>query len=332
MNESYDDDLKKPPVAVPGGYQPTHFSEDAPLMAPGGYQPEQGDPQSQGYLQKPKDETIIQVQDFVSYEQEEHLCGLAHSPHTRGWIFNGVVWAVWLYFIVIMAVQGPSHGPHPGWILAVALLPVCIIGYWIEAFMSGTSRYLWNFDPHEDIISYVQRLRTYAPVVKFWCECYHYRTYTTTSTDSKGNTTTQTHTERVVTHREEEIFTYSQCLDSSGDMNANVFVYNATRVDFFTSLQFGDIGTANCYKAQKDAFVYRNQYRDTHFDFAERTEIRDFVDKKMSIVDPKTASPFLSWGVYAFCTVVLFCSAPYRLWMDRNSIHAKFTFIKQITK
>jgi len=218
----------------------------------------------------------------------------------------------------------------PLMIAAFVVLPVVYLIYLIESFCSATSAYLWNFSPDEDIVSYVKRLRTYAPVLSFHCECYHYRTYVTYSTDSKGNQTSQTHTEKVTTHTETQRFPYSRCVDDSGDISENVFVYNSTRVDFSKDIQFGDDRTAFLYNSAKSAFIERNKYRDTHFDFAEHKDLQDFKEKVLSIVDTKQVSCFMSWGVYFVLTVFCMMSAPYRIWLDNNSIHAKFVFIKKI--
>ena len=227
---------------------------------------------------------------------------------------------------------------------------VIYIIYLIEALAASTPRYLWNLNKVEDIIQYINRLKTYPPQLKFHCTCYHYETRTRWVTEyytvyeqvydsqakryvqqakQKSRQKQETYQETVVTHREEESVRFSRFDDTSGDLSNDIYKFQATRVSFSKNWNLANEATTKAYNTQKSNFQARNENRDRCFKFWESFEINNFKDKALSIVDLDKKSPYMSWIAY-FLFSLFMLSWPYRKWFELKSVKGHFQFQKII--
>ena len=98
------------------------------------------------------------------------------------------------------------------------------------------------------------------PQIKFKIKCYHYETKEVTSTDSEGNTTTKTVTEKVVTRNDSEYFKYYSCRDVSGPLKLNydeaiIRKKNLIKLRFKDEIKFADDISYRDYKKSKSGFI-----------------------------------------------------------------------------
>jgi hypothetical protein len=218
------------------------------------------------------------------------------------------------------------------------------IFYLIAALSADTLAYLWNLDHVESILTYAARIRTSDPTFEFSCRCYHfeqrvrYVTKTeqhTTYVDGKSVTVTvemkvpEVYQVEVTTHTEARNFVYSRCQDASSELNETIHNYLAVRVDCEQEIYYGDGATRASYDTAKANFIASNKWRDTHFDFGERSYIPGFKKRLLSIVDLSQKSPLMHWFVYVLATLLLL-SWPYRLWFDSRTMKGHLEFKKYI--
>jgi hypothetical protein len=231
-----------------------------------------------------------------------------------------------------------------------AIAIVAVLGYLFNSFASPTLKYLWHLNPVEDVVAYIRGREATPPELGFTCECYHMETRTRFITEhyteyeeqydpstqscrtvavSKSRQKQETDQERVVTFKGDERFGYSQWDDISGELTADIYRYQAMRVDFSFKVDFGDREIEDRYNVKKKQFISNNERRDKCFDFHEYCRIADFHPRMLAIVDAKKKSPLLHWVSYIFIALVGL-SWPYRIWFDRETASGAFTFRKRI--
>jgi hypothetical protein len=284
------------------------------------------------YPKKPTKKDI-----YVELQQSNLPQRLKRSFIIHGLIFNFAVWLTFGYYLAV--------GEE-----AFSLLKIVYLIYFIEALFAPTFNYLWNLNKVEDIVSYIDRLKTYPPEIGFHCECYHYETKTRWVTEyyteyeqvydsssqrsesrpvQKSRQVQETYEEKIVTYRETENFTFSQFEDISGDVSDDIYEFQATKVDFSKYWQAGDEATNNTYQLNKSNFKSRNQNRDRYFDFSEYFNIQNFKAKALSIVDLEKKSICMHWIVYILCSIFTF-SWFYRKWLEGETVKGNFEFRKVI--
>jgi len=206
--------------------------------------------------------------------------------------------------------------------------------YLIDVFCTSTCKYLWNMDFIEDFFQFVERMKRVMPVIGFECECFHYETRyrNVTHRDSNGNTTTrrESYQVRVVTHRERESFQYMRMDDHSGEVTLDILQFIATKVKFSKSWVFGDEQTRVVYQRQEMNFIERNRYRDVHFNNWNFFEMDGFHERKLCMVEMSKRSWWMSYGAYLVISLVALGSWPYRIWLERKTVRARFHFSKRI--
>lgn len=278
-----------------------------------------------------KTETHVELQEN-NLPQKRRRSFIIHS-----FLLNVTVWLTFFYYLSV----GEEAQP---------LLIIMYLIYLGEALFAPTLRYLWNLNKVEDIISYIDRLKSYAPEIGFYCECYHMETrtrwvteyyteyeqvydYTSNRYESqpvqKSRQVLETYEEKVVTYTETEYFKFSRFKDTSGDVSKDIYKFHATKVDFSKQWQAGDSATAEAYQSQKNNFQVRNRNRDRYFHFNEFFHIKNFKTKALSIVDLKKKSGLMHWMIYILSSVVIL-SWIYRNWLERETVKGHFEFRKVI--
>lgn len=86
-------------------------------------------------------------------------------------------------FASIACIVGMAAG---GIIKQLALIPVCLIIYWIMSCFSQASSYIWNAMDIDGAYDNLDEVIKARPEVKWSIQCYHYETRMVTKTDSEG--------------------------------------------------------------------------------------------------------------------------------------------------
>ena len=123
--------------------------------------------------------------------QKEKNCCYA----TACWIFQVLTWDS-LATSVALFLTNSKLAP------VFASFGVCYIVYIILEFCSLTAKYLYNKSSDLGMYYKMGKLFQTPPNINFYCECYHYVTYTYSTTDGQGNTQTHTRTEKVTNYTE----------------------------------------------------------------------------------------------------------------------------------
>ncbi|MDK2410521.1 hypothetical protein QHH11_18935 [Aphanizomenon sp. PH219] len=284
------------------------------------------------YPKKPTAQDI-----YIELQQSNLPKHLKRSFIIHGLIFNIAVWLTLVYCLIV--------GGE-----AFSILIFVYISYFVESLFAPAFRYLWNLNQVEDIVSYIERLKTYCPEIGFHCECYHYETKTRWVTEyyteyeqvynsssqtyesqpvQKSRQVQETYQEKIITYQETESFAFSQFEDISGNVSDDIYKFQATKIDFSKSWQAGDEATSNAYQLKKINFQTRNQNRDTNFDFSEYFHLNNFKTKALSIVDLEKKSILMHWMMYILCSIFTF-SWFYRKWLESETVKGNFEFRKVI--
>jgi hypothetical protein len=277
----------------------------------------------------------IQIQSTQVFDEEKYCCNCRRDPRICGLFICLVVWGLLIPNVCLYAIYSEltSFGYWSLFFLIFAYLV-----YLYEAFMSKTSRYLWNMKvagEEEDIGMYVERLKRAPPLISMTCECYHYETrtrYVTEYINGQNGTSTrtrvETYQERVVTHSGQESFIYREWSDDSGSLSEEIFKYKVVKFDLFKSWTAANTETQAALNRQYDEFQRKYRGRDIHFDSSYDADINEYKPHILWVVGSKW---FLSWKLYAVITIFFFSSVFYRYWFDRYSVKANFEF-KKIVK
>jgi len=298
-------------------------------------------------LEPTKDDTFVQIQNTVNFVPYQHCCGCNRSPNLIGFFFNFLIWLATIFILTCLLLHLPfmdefNQSPfgqliHPLFFsfelhVYAIVYPVVYLVYLIDVFCTNSCKYLFNMDIVEDFVGYVERIKQIGPAVGWGCECYHYETRTRTVyyTDSNGNrqSRTETYTEKVVTHSENEYFRYTRFDDVSGSVTTDILVFIATKVKFTKSWDLGDERTRQLYNVQESNFISRNKYRDTHFNSWNLFNIDGFVDRKLCLVELNKRNAAMSYGHYLMYSLLLLCSWPYRIWLENKTVRSRFHFTK----
>lgn len=244
---------------------------------------------------------------------------------------------------------------------ASSLLSVCLpsaplysllfgVAYLLEAFSSSTFHYLSQLNAAEDVISYINRVRSSAPEIGFTCECYHYETRSRTACfnevrfeqqyDAASNSYRSVpvyqpqyylehYQEKVVTHAETYRFMYLRWEDCSELLMKDLSKYQAVRINFDASCEFGDQFAEERYSNEKEMFTTKHKGRDTYFSLEEYRTVPGVSEKMLSVVDIKNRSFLLNGFVFTIATL-LSLSWLYRMWFERNTAQRSFCFKKRI--
>ena len=148
--------------------------------------------------------------------------------------------------------------------LILAGIVIIYILYIMNAFWcSNTHKYLNGKELVTDIIQYVDHMKKTKPCISFHCECYHMETTTSTSTDSDGNSYTDSYTQKVTTYREKEKFLFTSWIDVSPTLR---IASNIAKMKFVKVFILGDKTTKSLYYYRKKSFNDRNRNRDECYD------------------------------------------------------------------
>ena len=192
------------------------------------------------------------------------------------------------------------------WGVVIYLILLC------ESHGCSTGKYLRNMDTALSVLDYVNQLHRSPPKVSMTMACYHMITYTTTSTDAKGNVTTQTHQQKVVTYREREEVNIVAWQDISIPLTSkDVEEYQMTKLKL-TKTYSGD----DNFIEQYNRLIARNRNRDVFYESHVNLVIDGFKTHVLSFVDLEKKPACANWGCFILANLTFFPSLPYRIWIS----------------
>lgn len=239
-----------------------------------------------------------------------------------GWIFQ---LSTWTFLIVSLVI------PETFFFVIFGLVYLIYI---ILEFCSPTSRYLCNKNSSQGIYEQMSKYFKTLPVINWTCECYHYETRTYTTTDSDGNVSTHTTTEKVVTCRGSQDMSYYSSRDVSGIFllncdEANINKKQYIKLELTDQIDFADSATVTDYQIQKQAFISAYQNRDVHFDYWENRYIPGLIQYNLINIHNEEKG-CINFGLFFLFTILSFAEL-YKLYIDSKCIHQDFTIKKIIS-
>jgi len=270
-------------------------------------------------------EDIVEVNADDLYENTHWI-----TENKLNLIITLVIVVFLVCVIVFLAQNIPVNSIQT--IICLSLCGVGILLYMIESCCSSTRQYLWSVTDPEGIQYHIHRVRSSAPRLCFHVECYHYETYTTTTTDSQGKQTTSTRTEKHVTYRESQPFHYDCWDDISGDLIGVGELYRLTRVRFHKTYVFADEHTREAWEAEARNIQDRNRCRDTHMDFWHCLDIPSYVPRMLAVPGNEPELPRGVGKNWYILSSLLLCGYCYRSWFHSISTRQSYDYVKRIQR
>ncbi|XXQ32774.1 TMEM151 family [Plasmodiophora brassicae] len=199
--------------------------------------------------------------------------------------------------------------------------------YLIEALCCPASpmRYLAG-EPQSapQAIHRIQELQNTPPVIEMAVRCYHYetrhRTVTTTDSEGRQHTHTESYDVRVDTHSATESFAYSYCTHDDGFLSSvdAALPFDTVRLQLNERITFGDAWTENAFNDRVARFRSEHAGRDTHMDYTQRMYTPGF--RRHFIMSYHEHVPWYMTPLACVAASVLLLSWPYRLFVQSQTV------------
>ena len=120
--------------------------------------------------QKPKSADVqVQIQEGLTHIEDRYICG-KRSPHLCGLLLTLLVIGALAGAITVSVLPELIEQHHTLLIVLWGIFGLAMLSYLIEVLTSGTMRYLYRFKEVEDIVSYINRIKSNSPNIWFSCE------------------------------------------------------------------------------------------------------------------------------------------------------------------
>lgn len=186
--------------------------------------------------------------------------------------------------------------------------------YFLDLILSftinKTFQYLQNIKTDIGLINYLKVLFETAPLIYHKVECYHFEIRYRTVTDSKGNTRTETYSEKVTTYTGSTNFNYISWRDLSGTfMIDDSFLRRRPkdamlRLSLRFNLECAPDGTSDDLENSRNAFYAANSWRDTHCNVWDERVLPGREQYQLVMLG-KEVPCFLGTGWFVFCSIFL---------------------------
>jgi len=254
----------------------------------------------------------------------EFTCGKCWSWTLQILVWGSLVWAI----IGGIFVSSAGVGVY----LPFTILYVI---YWINMFCSQTCSYLSHKKDGNNIYGYMGQLFYTPAFVDFHISCYHYETRSHHYKDSEGRDQWRTEQVKVHTYSETQSFKYMTWRDVSGAFNLNTSGFARdpklamVKLRIHFDIEFANDGTVNDFEAQKNYFISRNRFRDTHYDFTQSNRLDGYSEFNLvNIGEQANPSIGMCWLLLAtFLTVSEF----YKNFVDSYCIRQDFKILKIVS-
>jgi hypothetical protein len=219
----------------------------------------------------------------------------------------------------------------------LAAMCCCLPCYWGLIGTSSTGQYLMNIKKGTGLASKVERLRATNPSIYCTGESWRYDTiYKTIYTDvyvggrfSHTESRTVTEQVRVSTGTYIEYFEYSQCVDSSNDLNDSLDAHNLVKVSFTKSWYYGDTHTEKAWEYFQQDFKRRNDIS-THFSMTSHFDIAGFESKVLAVSDASKLPLWFNSSTFYFTSCFCCCLWPWSCWLEQASVTSSYQVVKTI--
>ena len=229
--------------------------------------------------------------------------------------------------------------------------------YLLEAFFSGTRRYLSNaISGPEGVESYLESLRTTSPEITWKIRSYHYQTrplflplvffrslfslfkpQNDTDSEQVVDDEIAILKRKIVTSDKTEKYKYGKCLDRSvgGVWRRATAVQEPApfaKIRLSKLVILSDGGAREDYFGQQSKFVEEHGKADKFGEFSTRIEVKGFRPRVLAI------RPSRDTGMGKFFSLALFwmltlmgMSFPYRVWFAQHADELRVTVVKETT-
>ena len=205
----------------------------------------------------------------------------------------------------------------------------------IESIFSHELDYLRNVMQDETAWGYIQNMHQIAPRISMIVECYHFEMSTRDVyyTDANGNrqSRTETYTEKVVTFKDHDEFSFGSWVDVSKREMPALSTVSLTRVRIDPQVLFGDQETADDYERQATAMIERNRHRDAFTDFSASREIPGLKKRISAYVDLRV-KPWWIRPLFFWLATLLQMTWPYRWLFRAKTSKSYYALTKMIYK
>ena len=248
------------------------------------------------------------------------------------WTIQVLLWMSLILIIVGFSVKD-FWKTHP----EVVFPPFAIfyLVYWINLFCSATFSYLLHQKESQSIYNYMSNL-FYSPAqIEFNITCYHYNTRQYIYKDSNGREQWRTETYRENSFSEISNFKYMSWRDISGPFILNTQGFEGDpklamvklRLEF--NIEFANDGTVNDFEAQKNYFIQKNQFKDTHYDFNQSNSLNGFNEYNLVSLG-ENPNPRIGM-CYLILSTFLCLNEFYKMYVDSYCIHQDFRISKVLS-
>ena len=242
------------------------------------------------------------------------------------WVFSAIVWMLLVAYIVTFVLINTYSCLYP--------LIILYIIYFVLELCSSTASFLCNKNTDQGIYQILSNLYMTPPVIKFYCECYHYETRYYTTTDEDGNTQTHETTVRVVTYRDYFFVPYYSARDVSGLFYLNCEEVQLKKIKYvqlelLDEINFADTISYMDYVSYKEQFLMINRRRDIYVDFNETRTIPGLT--KYNLIKFGDNDPcYVNYFWFLLFTIITF-SEFYKLFFNSFCVYQSYKIRKIVS-
>ena len=257
------------------------------------------------------------------------------------WVFQVIIWSSFLFILVGVFAYFPwDEGNFFNDELSFEAVTLLFSGYIIYLGLelySGTSLYL-RHKGEGSITEEMAKFFYLVPRYNFYCQCYHYKHYETTTTKiySDGHTSSSTSysKQKIITHSENYYMPYVSCRDVSGPFNLNcndsdLIGKSFIKLKLYYEFYFADPVSYMDYIDSLCRFKTTNGRRDTEMYFNETIDLPGFNRYNIFRITENDPGK-VSFCLFIFSAIFGFCEL-YKMYIESQSITRTFRIRKIVS-
>lgn len=236
--------------------------------------------------------------------------------------------AVWV--CLILAINQRNSNKTDKY-LSLTFFILTYIIYIAIQFCSKVGKYLCTRTTKVGIFEKLGKYYSTYPVIKFFCECYHYEMREIRHVSRRGRYRMPSKV-KVKSYKETYLFPYYSERDVSGlfylECNSPEKKYYI-QLDIDTEINFADAISYMDYQAEKDSFWRRNVFKDKYFNFQETRYIPGLEKENLVRIgdtDPCCASFFIY-----FIFIILTLGEFYKLYFNSLCVEQTYKIRKLVS-
>ena len=208
------------------------------------------------------------------------------------------------------------------------LTGVIYLVHWIVFACSDTCKFLQKLRPDVNPYELTYQCQKTPAHTKWHIVCYHYETRTRTTTDSQGNTRTETYTEKVITHTASHVVRFEEQYDASPILSG-LERFRMTRIYNKVKIAFVSEGVQEQFESMRRQWIHEHN-RDVHHDFSEKHKLPGLISHVLTFNGKRKKFPrLLNCAVFTvLCVVTLDWVVMF--WLMRHSARLDYTYLKVV--